>query len=173
MAKIIISGSRKNGVKPIKDTPFDKFDRPVVVIIPNLADEDRPCPECHGPRRTRVESIRVDLANEYDGETPASVYVHCDDPGCGYGYYRPYIVRVMRPDSIMGPSNPTKIEGDDPGSTCPHCGEAAKLRRCYVCGAEAWLVDCGHYPQPRPIAAGRADGSDLEHDYCEYCAAHV
>jgi len=134
MSQIIISGSRKNGVKPIEDTPFDKFDRPIVVVIPNLDGEDQLCPECH--RRTLVESIRVDLANECDGETTASGSVRCEDVGCEYGYTRPCIVRVMRPDEITA-DDPMRIKGDDPGSTCPHCGEPAKLRRCCVCGAEA------------------------------------
>jgi len=41
---------------------------------------------------------------------------------------------------------------------------------CSACGASAQLTDCGHLAQPRPIAAGRADGSDGQHDYCSYCA---
>ena len=169
MPQITISGSRKNGLKPVEGA---EFRRPVVVIIPDLADEDRPCPDCHGPRRTRVESIRVDLAGEYDGETTALVAVRCEDPGCGYGYSRSYTVRVMHPDEITA-DDPAEIKGDDPGSCCPTCGEPAKLRRCCVCGTEAWIIDCGHYSQPRPIAAGRADGSDLQNDYCEYCAYHL
>jgi len=100
MSKLIISGSRKNGVKPVESNSLDKFDRPIVVVVPNLSEEDRLCPECHGTRRTMVRSIRVDLANECDGEVPVSVTVHCDDPGCRYGYTRPYIGRVMYPDKI-------------------------------------------------------------------------
>ena len=33
------------------------------------------------------------------------------------------------------------------------------------------LVHCGHQTQSRPIAAGRADPSDLHDFYCEDCAA--
>jgi len=167
MPQITLTGTRKNGLKPVEGA---EFRRPVVIVVPNLDEKDQPFPERHGPRRARVESIRIDLANECDGETTASVAVRCEDVRCGYGYTRPYIVRVMHPDEITGPAS---TEGDAPGSACPHCGEPAKLRRCCVCGTEAWIIDCGHYPQPRPIAAGRADGSDLGRDYCEYCAYHL
>ena len=54
---------------------------------------------------------------------------------------------------------------------CPSCGERAVLRTCHECGQSAMITDCGHESQPRPIAAGREDGSDLAHAYCAFCAA--
>ena len=56
---------------------------------------------------------------------------------------------------------------DDP---CADCGAAPEARTCCACGALAVLTDCGHQTQPRPIAAGRADGSDMGRTYCETCA---
>ena len=63
-----------------------------------------------------------------------------------------------------------KDSSSSKGSQCGECGEHATHRECRACGTSAWLIDCGHQQQPRPIAAGRADGSDLSHDYCESCA---
>jgi|APSaa5957512576_1039674.scaffolds.fasta_scaffold103429_1 hypothetical protein len=51
------------------------------------------------------------------------------------------------------------------GGECPHCGATAKLRRCHICGESAWLIDCGHYSQPRPISAD-IYGMDV----CDDCA---
>jgi hypothetical protein len=53
---------------------------------------------------------------------------------------------------------------------CPECGEPARLRTCSVCGVSQWIIDCGHFDQPRPIAAGRQDGSESYKDFCEDCA---
>ena len=53
---------------------------------------------------------------------------------------------------------------------CEDCGVAATLRTCDDCGYQMYVLNCGHMPQPTPIAAGLADGSDLHHDYCEDCA---
>jgi len=61
--------------------------------------------------------------------------------------------------------------GEHPGGRCPHCGTEAEWRTCSECGRSAWIVDCGCLAQPRPIAAGRADGTDTEHWYCDQCAA--
>jgi len=55
---------------------------------------------------------------------------------------------------------------DDAETQCPSCGTPALIRTCHTCGVAARLIDCGHYWQPRPIAAGRSDGSDGHHDYC-------
>ena len=44
------------------------------------------------------------------------------------------------------------------------------LRECSRCGLKAWIIDCGHMQQPRPIASGMADGSQLHLDFCEDCA---
>lgn len=41
------------------------------------------------------------------------------------------------------------------GEKCPDCGRIAELRRCGRCGCEGWIIDCGHYAQPRPLASGR------------------
>lgn len=57
------------------------------------------------------------------------------------------------------------------GGSCPTCGAKAELRICDDCNEEAWIIDCGHYAQPRPIAAGRSDGSEMHRTYCEDCAA--
>jgi hypothetical protein len=56
------------------------------------------------------------------------------------------------------------------GGACPSCGEPARLRECCECGESVWIIDCGHYPQPRPIASGRRDGSHLAELYCDNCA---
>ena len=59
---------------------------------------------------------------------------------------------------------------EEGGTGCPHCLEPAKYRTCSVCGDSLWVVDCGHQEQPRPIAAGREDGSQLHLDFCATCA---
>jgi hypothetical protein len=56
------------------------------------------------------------------------------------------------------------------GGKCSHCGEPAKERTCSTCGLSAWIIDCGHYPQPRPIAVGRTGGLELHRDFCSACA---
>ena len=53
---------------------------------------------------------------------------------------------------------------------CPDCNRTGHVRTCNDCGVSAYLVDCGDYAQPRPIASGRVDGSDQGHDYCDDCA---
>jgi hypothetical protein len=58
---------------------------------------------------------------------------------------------------------------DDP-ATCPSCGAVAQVRTCDGCGASARLLDCPCMAQPRPIAAGDADGHDPMSDYCETCS---
>ena len=60
-----------------------------------------------------------------------------------------------------------------PTGACPICGTAIQHRVCADCGAEGYILDCGHESQPRPIAAGMADGSDLHHCYCADCADAV
>jgi hypothetical protein len=54
--------------------------------------------------------------------------------------------------------------------TCPLCNEPARLRTCWECGDSAWIIDCAHFPQPRPIAPGRADGSHPHRMFCDDCA---
>lgn len=68
----------------------------------------------------------------------------------------------------MATTDPTTERED---GCCPDCLEPAEYRVCDECGRGAWIIDCGHYAQPRPYAAGRSDGSDLHHTYCEDCAA--
>jgi hypothetical protein len=58
---------------------------------------------------------------------------------------------------------------DDP-ATCSMCGARAQQRTCDGCGLTTRILDCGDMPQPRPIAAGRADASDLGRTYCATCA---
>ena len=36
---------------------------------------------------------------------------------------------------------------------CEICPAQAERRRCVHCGITMMLTDCGHYDQPRPIAA--------------------
>ena len=55
-------------------------------------------------------------------------------------------------------------EQDHEGGRCPHCAAPARRVECDNCGGWAWLVDCGHESQPRPIAA-------LDHHtLCDECA---
>ena len=54
---------------------------------------------------------------------------------------------------------------------CLICDASATERTCSDCGATALITDCGHRDQPRPIAAGRGDGSELHRTYCGDCAA--
>lgn len=58
---------------------------------------------------------------------------------------------------------------DDP-LDCMTCGATAEWRECSVCHAQALILDCGCLPQPRPIAAGRADGTALHRAFCSACA---
>jgi hypothetical protein len=63
-----------------------------------------------------------------------------------------------------------RVIPSDPESYCPDCGTPRRPWKCHDCGRTAELIDCGHYPQPRPIASGRWDGSELDRDYCVDCA---
>lgn len=53
---------------------------------------------------------------------------------------------------------------------CAECGAAAELQMCCACGVTAMITNCGHQFQPRPLAAGRIDGSDGSSTYCTKCA---
>ena len=55
-------------------------------------------------------------------------------------------------------------------SACAFCEEQPRLRVCEGCDAYGLVTDCGHYAQPRPIAPGRVNGSDLGNNYCGSCA---
>lgn len=50
------------------------------------------------------------------------------------------------------------------GAVCNRCGEPARYRTCKTCGESAWIIDCGHYDQPRPIAA-----DEHGEDVCDDC----
>ena len=50
------------------------------------------------------------------------------------------------------------------GGACPHCGERATRRVCEKCGQAEWIIDCGHYEQPRPLAA-----DEHGHIVCDDC----
>jgi len=78
--------------------------------------------------------------------------------GAGYGH----IAKVMRRHFAVAVAN-------DPA--CPACAAQPRLRRCDECGVSAWITDCGHMAQPRPIAAGRYDGSRIDRDFCSSCAS--
>ena len=56
------------------------------------------------------------------------------------------------------------------GGSCPDCGTHAEHRICYECGENAWVIDCGHADQPRPLASGRRDGTSAHRTYCDECA---
>ena len=56
------------------------------------------------------------------------------------------------------------------GVACPQCGMAAEHRVCSVCGMAAWVIDCGHYVQAAPVAAGKTDGSHTAEWFCGDCA---
>lgn len=45
---------------------------------------------------------------------------------------------------------------DDPDVACPSCGTPRRTYRCHRCHRSAELIDCGHLPQPRPIAPDAA-----------------
>ena len=60
---------------------------------------------------------------------------------------------------------------DDGVTACEVCSTPARLRKCAGCGREGWIVDCGHYPQPRPIAPMGIFGCECSCDECEAAAA--
>ena len=53
---------------------------------------------------------------------------------------------------------------------CNECAVAPERRICRACGQSAMITDCGHQSQPRPIAAGRSDGSEMHEMFCAFCA---
>ena len=55
-------------------------------------------------------------------------------------------------------------------SACEECGTTPERRTCTECGQTAMITDCGHQHQPRPIAAGRDDGSEMSRVFCAMCA---
>jgi hypothetical protein len=63
---------------------------------------------------------------------------------------------------------PDGLQAD--GDSCPACGEGAVERCCVDCGVSGWVIDCGHYAQPRPLSAGREDGSAGHKTFCLDCA---
>lgn len=59
------------------------------------------------------------------------------------------------------------VPDDDP---CLECGAHPARRQCDRCNVAAHITDCGHQEQPRPITAGRADGTEMHETYCFRCA---
>lgn len=54
---------------------------------------------------------------------------------------------------------------DDADCDVEGCGVTAERRVCCACGVSALICDCGHYAQPRPIAAnGHLDWCDACYD---------
>lgn len=76
-------------------------------------------------------------------------------------------VKLETDDGITVLRDPVR---DDAGERCPDCGAPRKRRTCWQCGLSAELIDCGHYPQPRPIAQGYGMGDDLGRSYCDQCS---
>jgi len=49
--------------------------------------------------------------------------------------------------------------------SCPDCGQEAFAETCEDCGAVADVIECGHYPQPQPVAASAYGGAPV----CDEC----
>ena len=60
----------------------------------------------------------------------------------------------------------------DEGEVCPDCDMDAVELECCMCGIGGYVINCGHYAQPRPIAAGRHGGLDMHQTYCCDCAGN-
>lgn len=58
------------------------------------------------------------------------------------------------------------------GGSCPQCSEPARLLKCSSCEEEAWIINCGHMDQPRPIAAGTFKGTRMNQLFCKQCAKY-
>jgi hypothetical protein len=43
------------------------------------------------------------------------------------------------------------------GGSCPFCHTKADYRSCDICGKSAWIIDCGHYDQPRTISGDESE----------------
>ena len=52
--------------------------------------------------------------------------------------------------------------------SCPDCGQEKEHLTCDECGADSDVINCGHYPQPQPIAA-----SERGMLLCDECAAFL
>ena len=59
------------------------------------------------------------------------------------------------------------VSQEQEDGACPTCGTRAEFRECESCDASGWIIDCGHFAQPRPLAAA-ADGSGR--CLCDECA---
>lgn len=55
---------------------------------------------------------------------------------------------------------------------CAQCGAEPRLRKCWGCGVEGYVTDCGHQSQPRQIAPNGIFGGDNSCDECEADAAN-
>ena len=56
---------------------------------------------------------------------------------------------------------------------CDRCGIRAETRTCEDCGLTLTITDCGHYAQPRPIAASQYQGHDYTCAACEQVRARA
>ena len=106
----------------------------------------------------------ADLGNYLDGHLEGCTHECGGDGATGYCAYV-----TEEPHDCAGPTCPhyngtcgCPVPDDE---DCADCGERAKRRECDDCGMAAYITDCGHFPQPRPISA--ADGRD----YCNLCYA--
>jgi hypothetical protein len=62
---------------------------------------------------------------------------------------------------------PSQTTTDDmEGTKCPSCGCLAEHRTCSPCGAQAWVIDCGHYGQPAEISANDQEPYEYICDKC-------
>lgn len=65
-------------------------------------------------------------------------------------------------DELMGLTHDTD---------CPDCHIRAESRTCEDCGRTLTITDCGHYQQPRPIAASQYQGHGYACAACEQARA--
>lgn len=112
-------------------------------------------------------AYRMGGTYENDGwEGTYTVIRRCGPPGSPDYYLRRGVHTDLDHSDWHGIVHAARLEP----AACPECGARAETRTCDGCGRSAVVIDCGHQAQPQPIAAGRADGSDLHHTYCTDCA---
>jgi len=67
-------------------------------------------------------------------------------------------------DRVLTLGYPRGVQNE--GDECPSCGETATWLSCADCNRAAFIIDCEHYAQPRPLAGGK-HGSDVTCADCE------
>lgn len=67
-------------------------------------------------------------------------------------------------DRVLTLGYPRGLQNE--GDECPSCGEKSMWLECVDCGRGGYIIDCGHYAQPRPLA-GTKHGSDTTCADCE------